>query len=304
MKKIFIILLAVISMSSVLADVISITVPYPPGGATDVWARLIAKQLTQELGNEYIVKNKPGAEGRLAVESILQQPADGRNLIVAATGPFLFNKLLFKKLNYDYTEFDAIVPMATVPIALSVGNHLKVTNLKEFVALAQTRPLNCAGSGGNSVFIGRHIMSQIKSKEVQFIPFKGSADMNMQLAAGNIDCAFDTMLAALPLHQANKFKIIATGTQSQVLPNTDLFKSVVPGLVFNSWFGIGVRVNSPGTDQLFQALRKINQDPEFQAAAKRAGFVVTDPVEHGSQWIHQEYIKYEMVREKLNIVKE
>lgn len=304
MKKILLSLLMVTTlMASALANTIAITVPFPPGGPTDAWARLISKHLNQELNNEYVVKNIPGAGGKIAVETVLRHPADGHNLIIVGSGPILFNKVLSKKINYDYTDFDTLVPMASVPFVLAVSNRLGVNNFKEFIELARKKPLNCAGSSGSGVFIGRYLMQQIKARDVEFIPFRGSADMNIQLAAGNIDCGIDTTLM-LPLHQANKLKIIATSTQKQIIPNTALFKSAVPGLVFNTWFGVGVRVNSPGSDQLFQTLRKINQNPEFQASVKNIGLEPVDPVEHGSQWIHQEYLKYDALREKLNIAKE
>lgn len=302
MKKLL--LLSLLLVSSAWANIVTVTVPHPPGGAPDVWARIVSKHLTQELDNEYVVVNRPAADGRIAIDSVLQQPADGRNLILVSTGPFLFNKILFKKLNYDYTDFDTIVPLARVPIALVVSNKLGVNNLSEFIALARTKSLNCAGSSASSVFIGRYMMQEIRSKEVQFVPFRGSADMNVQLVAGNIDCGFDTTLATLPLHQDGKFKIIATSTQTQILPNTSLFRSAVPNLVFYNWYGIGMRINSPGGDRIFRALRKINKNAEFQSAITKAGLEVVEPPEHGTQWLHQEYIKYDAIRESLKISKE
>lgn len=302
MKKLL--LLSLMLVSSAWASVVTVTVPHPPGGAPDVWARIVSKYLAQELDHDFVVVNRPAADGRIAVDNVLQQPANGRNIIVVSTGPFLFNKILFKKLNYDYTDFDTIVPLAQVPIALVVSNRLGVNNLKEFITLARTKSLNCAGSSASSVFIGRYMMQEIKSKEVQFVPFKGSADMNVQLAAGNIDCGFDTTLATLPLHQDGKFKIIATSTQTQILPNTGLFKSAVPNLVFYNWYGIGLRINSPGSDQVFKALRKINKNPEFQSVVVKAGLEIVDPPEHGTQWLHQEYLRFDAIRESLKIPKE
>jgi tripartite-type tricarboxylate transporter receptor subunit TctC len=303
MKKILFALL--FAMTSAWSNTITVTVPHPPGGAPDVWTRIVAKHLTQELGNDYIIVNKPAADGRIAIDYVASQPADGKNLITTATGPFLFNKVLFNKLNHDYTDFDIMAPMVRVPLVLSVSNSLGVSTLKEFIALAKTKSLNCAGSGASSVFVGKQFFNKINVKQVQFIPFKGSADMNVQLAAGNIDCAFDTTLAALPLHQGGKFKIIAASTESKLseVPTAMLLSSVVPGLTFYNWYGLGMKINSPGNEKIFTVLRKLNQNPAYQSEMKNRGLEIVNPPEHGSQWIHNEYQKYESMRLQLKIDK-
>ena len=302
MKKILFALL--FAMTSAWSNT-TITVPHPAGGAPDVWTRIVAKHLTQELDSDYVIVNKSAADGRVAIDYVASQPADGKNLITVSTGPFLFNKVLFNKLNHDYTSFDIIAPMVRVPFVLSVINSLGVVTLKEFIAMDKTKALNCAGSSASSVFAGKQFFDKINIKEVQFIPFKGSADMNVQLAAGNIDCAFDTTLAALPLHQGGKFKIIAASTESKLssVPTAALFNSVAPGLTFYNWYGIGVRINTPGSEKIFTVLRKLNQDPAYQAEMGKRGLEIVTPPENGSQWIHNEYQKYEALRSQLKIDK-
>jgi tripartite-type tricarboxylate transporter receptor subunit TctC len=283
----------------------TITVPHPPGGAPDVWTRIVAKNLTQELGNEYVVVNKPAADGRVAIDYVASQPADGKNLITVSTGPFLFNKVLFSRLNHDYTDFDIVAPMIRVPLALSVGNHLGVSTLNEFIALAKKKPLNCAGSSASAVFVGKQFFYKVNAGQVQFVPFKGSADMNVQLAAGNIDCAFDTTVTALPLHQGGRFKIIASSAESKLLevPTAAALSSVVPGLTFYNWYGLGIRTNTPDSEKIFTVLKKLNHNPKYQIEMHRRGLEIVDPSAHGSQWIHNEYQKYESMRLQLKINK-
>ena len=283
----------------------TITVPTPPGGAPDAWTRVIAKFLAQEIGVEYIVVNKPAAAGRVAVEHVATQPADGQNLITVATGPFLFNKVLYNNLSHDYTAFDILAPMAQVPLSLSVSNNLGVSTLAEFLNVARSKTLNCAGSSASSVFVGKQFFNHLQVRDVQFIPFRGSADMNVQLAAGTIDCAFDTVNTALSLHKNSKYKIIAVSTESRYeeVSTAALFSSVVPGLVFYNWYGIAIKVNTPNRDQIFTALRKINQDPAFRAEIVKRGLEVVNPPANGQQWIHREYLKFEAVRKQLNIEK-
>ena len=303
MKKILFALMFV--AAAAWADTTAIVVPAPPGGSTDIWTRVVAKYLAQELNKEVVVINNSTVEGRGANEYVATQPADGKTLIVAATGPFLFNKVLFKKLNHDYTSFDIVAPMVRVPLVLSVSHRLGVNDLKEFIAMAKTKPLNCAGSSASGVFTGKHFFNKLDIKDVQFIPFRGSVDMSIQLAAGNLDCAFDTSVSAMSFHKGNRFRIIATSAESPLpdVPDAALFRSVVPGLIFYNWLGVGARVNSTGNEKLFAALRKINQNPAFQAEIKQRGLEVVTPADNGSQWVHQEYQKFESLRLQLKIDK-
>lgn len=283
----------------------TITVPLPPGGVPDQWTRIVAKHLSQELATEHVVVNRPGADGRLAIEYVATQPSNGKNLITVATGPFLFNKVLFNRLPYDYNDFEILAPMVRVPLALSVGNHLGVNSLKEFIALSRTRTLNCAGSSASSVFVGKLLFHYIKPKDVQFVPFKGSADMNLQLASGNIDCAFDTTTTVLPLYKDGKYKIIAVSTETTwaELPSAALFSSVISNLSFYNWYGIGVKTNTPNSDKIFAALKKVVQDPSYQSEMARRGMEIVTPQDSGSQWIHNEYLRFETIRQQLKIEK-
>ena len=303
MKKILFALL--FAVSSAWSNPTTITVPSSAGGAPDVWTRIVTKHLTQELGGEYVVVNKPAADGRIAIDYVASLPADGKNLITVSTGPFLFSKVLYNKLNRDYSDFDIMAPMVRNPLVLSVSNNLGASTLAEFIAIAKRKSLNCAGSGPSSVFFGKQFFYKIDVKEVQFIPFKGSGDMNVQLGAGNIDCAFDTTLAALPLHQGGKFKIIASSAESKLseLPTAVLLNSVVPGLTFYNWFGLGMKTNTPGSEKIFTALRKLNLDPAYQSEMKKRGLEIVTPPENGTQWIHNEYQKYESMRLQLKIDK-
>lgn len=303
MKKLFAIFALAFSIGAG-ANTLTINVPFPPGGATDVWSRTVSRYLQDQLNRDVVVVNRPAADGRLVMEQV-HQNASGNELITAATGPFLFNKIMFKKVSTDYNDFDLVAPLVRVPTVFSTSVASGVNSWKDLVALSRTRFVNCAGSSASSVFVGKYIFQQLGIVNVTWVPFKGSADMNQQLAAGNIDCGFDTSLAALPLHRAGKFKIIAVGNRTRwsVVPEAALFSDAVPGLTFNNWYGMGMSKSAPAADRerILTVLRKINNDPGYREALERAGLEAVTAPPNGSEWIHAEYVRFEALRRSLGI---
>ena len=305
MKKILFLL--AFSVTSLWANTSVIVVPNPPGGPPDVWGRIVAQHLTHTLNEEYIVSNRPGADGRIAIEHVANQPADGKTMIVATTGSFLFSRVLQQNHKHDFNDFELLVPMVRAPVVMAVSNNLNVSNWKEFLAVAKTKSLNCAGSSSSSVFVGKQIFDHVGLRNVVFVPFRGSADMGLALASGNIDCGFDTNYPALNFHNSNKYRIIAVGTQnrSSEVPEAMLFKDIVPGLTFYNWYGLGLLKTTPVDKQnnIFNAVKRLNQSADYRDKMQRAGLEVVD-TPAGSTWVQQEYIKYNTIRESLKIPKE
>ena len=285
------------------AQPLTLVVPHPPGGA-DVYARYVAKYLSAQLNREVVVVNNPAAGGRVAVDQVAKSTS-GNEFLLASTGPFLFNKVVYKHLNSDFENFEAVTPLVRIPVVFSVSLASGANSIRDIKALSNQRTVNCSGSSASSLFLGRYHFNQLGINNVTWVPFKGSADMNTQLAAGNIDCAFDTVSPALTLHEAGKYKTVATAgaTKIKSVPEAELIKDIVPGLTFYNWYGMGVKVNTPNNDRIQAALRKINQDPGYLAEMSKRGLEVVTPQQHGSQWIHSEYVKFELIRQQLNIDK-
>jgi tripartite-type tricarboxylate transporter receptor subunit TctC len=304
MKKILFALFFITAVAC--ADTSVIVVPNPPGGPPDVWGRLVAQHLTQSLGEEYIVSNRPGADGRIAIEYVTSRPADGKTIIVATTGSFLFSRVFFKNHKYDFTNFDLLVPVVRAPVVMAVSNKLNVGNWAEFLALSRTRSLNCAGSSSSSVFVAKQIFNHVGIKDVVFVPFRGSADMGVALATGTIDCGFDSNYPAMNFHTSNKYRIIAVGTQNRYdeVPEAVLFRDIVPGLTFYNWYGIGLRKGTPLSEQnkIFNAVKQLNQSTDYRDKMQRAGLEVVD-APASTDWVQQEYIKFENLRQQLKIEK-
>lgn len=304
MKKIIFALL--FAVTSAWADTSVIVIPNPPGGPPDVWGRIVAQHLTQALRDEFVVNNRPGADGRIAIEHVASRPADGRTMIVATTGSFLFSRVLYKNHKYDFSNFDLLVPAVRAPVVMAVSNNLNVSTWQEFLALAKTRSLNCAGSSSSSVFAAKQIFDHVGIKDVVFVPFRGSADMGIALAAGNIDCGFDSNYPAMNFHSSGKYRIIAVGTQSRYseVPEATLFKDIVPGLTFYNWYGLGLLKGTPQSEQnkIFGAVKKLSQSADYRDKMQRAGLEIVDTPQ-GTAWVQQEYTKFENLRQRLKIEK-
>jgi len=305
MKKLLVALLLTLAASA-WADTLTLLVPHPPGGSPDVYSRLVAKYLSDRLGRDVIVVNKPAAAGRIAVDQAAHSTS-GDEILLASTGPFLFNKVIYKNLNTDFEHFDLIAPIARIPATFAVSNASGANSFKDILALSKQRTVNCSGSSASTLFAGKYIFSQLGIKNVTWVPFKGAAEMNTQLAAGNIDCGFDTIMPAQTLHDAGRYKIIAIGSNTKwpSIPEAVLFKDVVPGLVFYNWYGIAFPKGMPEGDKnkISAALDKINQDPVYREGVERMSFERVDTPVKGLAWVKSQYQHYDAIRQKLNIEK-
>lgn len=305
MKKLFAIFALAASLQ-VSASTLTITVPNPPGGAPDTWARLVERSLGDHLRRPVVVVNKPAADGRVAVDSVAASTT-GTDVLLAATGPFLFNRVVYQRLNATFDNFDVIGPLARVPLVFSVSNASALGSLDDVVQLSRKRTVNCAGSSASSLFLGKYVFQQLNITNVTWVPFRGSSDMSTQLVAGNIDCAFDTLLFHLPLHTGNKLKIVAvtSGTRHPAVPDIGLIRDSVPGLTFYNWYGIAVPRSwlAEERDQLFAAVRHITSQPEFKESVRRAKLEPIDAPRDSNAWVREEYQRWENIRQKLNIDK-
>jgi len=306
MKKILFLILF-FTTSVFAAPPITIVVPFPPGGFIDVFGRNIGRYLNSSLQQDVIIINRPGADGRLAMDYVAQQPANGSHLLIGSTGVTLFNRVLYTNLNTDYTAFENIVPMVRTPIVFVVSNKLGVSTFSEFIKLAQKNKLNCAGSSASSVFVGKYIFKHLTLSHIQFVPFKGSNDMIIQLMSGNIDCAFETNLVAAPLVRDKKIKMLAQGGQlyNSQTPNAILFSDIVPGLTFYNWAGVSILKATPAAEKnrIFFSLQHAASDLTYKNSISALNLeIIENPVINES-WLNHEYRKFEKIRQQLDISK-
>jgi len=291
---------------SAWSQTLSIVVPFPPGGAPDVWARILERQLGDEIKRPVVVVNRPGADGRIAMDHVATSTGNS-TVLLATTGTYLFNQVIYNKQNHNFENFDAMVPMTRIPIVFSVNPSSSIRNFRDLAQLSQQRPVTCAASSASSLFLGKYLMEQLQLKNIIWVPFRGSADMTMQLMAGNIDCGFDTLLVHLPLHASGKLKILylSSVTRHPQLPDIALLRDVIPDLTFYNWYGVAIpRSFDPAErDRIFAALRTIGGRSEYRDSVGKSNLELVDPPADSAAWVRAEYNRWETIRQRLKIPK-
>jgi tripartite-type tricarboxylate transporter receptor subunit TctC len=224
---------------------IRIVVPYPPGGASDVTARLLAMKLTDSLKQSVVVENKPGANGILALESVAKSPADGYTLLMANLGPNAINAGVYQKLPYDsIKDFTPITLTSVVPLVILVTNSMPVKTMPELIAYAKANPTKLsfasAGNGAANHLAGEMIKS-MAGIQMTHIPYKGDSPGMPDVISGTVSMMFPTIIAGMPNIKSGSMRPIAvTGAKrSSSLPDIPtVSESGIPGFEAVSWGGV------------------------------------------------------------------
>jgi len=262
---------------------ISLIVPFPPGGTTDVLARALGEKLSQALGQPIIVETKPGAGATLGADYVAKSKADGYTLLVGAVHHTIATSV-YKKLPYDFQkDFAPITTVALVPNVLVVNASTPVKNVAELVALAkaQTGKLTY-GSNGNGTaqhLIGTQFQN-LTATEIVHIPYKGSGPLATDLLGGQITMSFDTVTPVLQHIKGGKLRPLAvtTAKRSSALPDVPtLDEAGLKGFNIGTWFGILAPAATPKdiVARLNSEMVKVIQSPEFK---KRMDEIGAEPV--------------------------
>ena len=204
---------------------VTLVVPFPPGGATDTIARIVAKGMGQRLGQTVIVDSKAGAGTAIGAGAVAQAAPDGYTLLISSNTTFTVNPALKNKLPYDAQKsFESIGLVGTSPLVLLAHPSLPANNVKELVAMARAKPGTLAyGSFGNGTtsHLAGEMFKVVAGVDMLHVPYKGSAPAMSDLIGGQVQLTFDTNVAALPMLQARKVKALAvtSAKRSPSLPN-------------------------------------------------------------------------------------
>ncbi len=259
---------------------IRLVVPYPPGGPTDIVARVVAQKLQEQLGQSIVIDNKPGAGANLGAEQVARSAPDGYTLVVATTAHAI-NPSLFSKLNYSITrDFAPISQLTSGPLVIVASPTLAANNVKELIALAKSRPgaLNFASSGnGQSTHLSAELFSAMAGVKMNHVPYKGSAPALTDVMSGQADLMFDTMLSSMPFVKSGKLKAIAV-TSSERSPSAPdiptIAESGLPGYEAIAWNGILAPAGTPReiVERLNTELKKVLQSPDVKQRFDAQGF--------------------------------
>ena len=259
---------------------IRMIVPYPPGGSADVLARNLGHRLTQTLGQQVIVDNRPGAGTAIGAREAAAAAADGYTLLMGTVTSQAMNPALNPQVGYDpVKDFVAIAPVATIPFALVVRPTLAARNLKELIAMSKAAPgtLTFASAGvGTSNHLAGELLQSMAGIKLNHVPYKGSAPALNDLLGGHVDMMFDLVLTATNQVQSGKLRALAVTTRkrSAQLPDVPTFAELGwPDYEISAWFGVFAPAGVPGAivEQLNAAIRKAVESPEMKAQLAAAG---------------------------------
>ena len=260
---------------------VRIIVPFAPAGSTDIVARLIGQWLSERLGQQFVVENRPGAGTNIGTEAVVTAPADGYTLLLA--GPAnVISMALYDKLNFNFTR--DIAPIASImrfPFVMEVHPSVPTQTLAEFMAYTKANPgkvnMASAGTGSGSHLTGE-LFKMMTGLNILHVPYRGSGPALIDLIGGQVQVMFDGVPASIDHIRGGRLRALAvTGaTRSDVLPDIPTVGDFVPGYEASFVFGIGAPRNTPVeiVDKLNQAINAGLADPKIRARLADMGGAV------------------------------
>jgi len=279
---------------------VRMVVPYPPGGGTDIIARPLAQRLTEGLGQQVIVDNRAGASGNLGMESVAKTPADGYTIVLALNAQWAVNPSLYQKLPYDpVRDFAPITLLGAAPYLLVVHPTLPAKSIREFIALAKSKPneLRFSSSGnGSGAHLAAAMLDSMTGTKTTHIPYKGAGQAMPDLIAGQVQFSYVTYTAAGPFVRTGRLRAlgVTSARRSAALPDLPAISEVVPGYDAQVWYGIAAPAGTPSdiiTRLNGEAKRALNHPDMGQRLITEA----FEPIGSTPEYLGN-YIKSEIVR--------
>ena len=225
-------------------------VGFPPGGSTDIVARIMAPWLSERLGQQVIVENKPGAGTNLAAQSVISAPPDGHTLLFV-TPVNAINATLYGGLTFAFTrDIAPVAGLVAVPFVLVVNPAFPAKNVAELIDYAKANPgkISFGSAGVGSVpHMAGELFKLMAGVDMLHVPYRGSAPALTDLIAGHVQVMFDAMPASLPHVRSGALRALAvtTSARSSTLPNLPAAAETVPGYETSSWYGMGAPKGTP-----------------------------------------------------------
>ncbi|MBC7716318.1 MAG: tripartite tricarboxylate transporter substrate binding protein [Pseudorhodobacter sp.] len=258
---------------------LSLIIPYPPGGTSDVVGRQIAQRLSEEMGQTVIVENKAGAATAIGATHVARAPKDGYTLLLSAGTTFTVNPHFNDKLQYKLEDFEPVALVCTVPFAFVVKKDFPAKTLKEFAAYAKANPnkINNATNGQGSMvhLLGEMIATGLDVKMAQ-IHYKGAAPAMTDIIGGVVDSNVEALTNAVPNVNAGQYRALAvlSADRQALMPNVPTFRELgYPDIVGETWYGVFAPAGTPKpvVDKLNAALRKITSSASFVDSMRKIG---------------------------------
>ncbi len=230
---------------------VRVIAPFPPGGSVDTVGRLVAARLSESYGQTFVIDNRSGASGNIGMEIAANSPGDGYTLVVN-TVPLVTNQFLYKKVPYDVLrDFVPVSLLTSTATALIVHPSLPAKNVRDLIALAQSRSgaaLNYGGAGaGTNPHIAGELFNYLAKTNIQVIHFKGGGPAMIAALSGEISIGFPALPDTLPHVRAGKLRAlgVTSAKRAQQLPDVPVIADTLPGYEFTTWQGLLAPKNTP-----------------------------------------------------------
>ena len=269
---------------------VKIIVSFAAGGPTDILARLTAQWLSERLGQQFVVENRPGGGGNIGTEAVVRASPDGYTLLMAG-GNNAINATLYDKLNFNFIR--DIAPVATIiraPQILVVNPSVPAKSVPEFIAYAKANPgkIHMASGGtGTPPHLAGELFKMMAGVDLIHVPYRGNGPAFNDLIGGQVQVMFPSPVGLLEYIQAGKLRALAvtTATRSDALPDIPTMAEFVPGYEASGWFGVGAPRNTPSEiiDKLNKEINAGLADPKMQARLADFGGtpLVVSPADFG-----------------------
>ena len=242
------------------------------GGGTDIIARLMGQWLSERLGQPFVIENRPGANGNIGTEAVVNASPDGYTLLAVSPGAAI-NTALYDKLNFDFLrDIAPVAGIMRVPNVMGVSLSLPVKTVPEFIAYAKANPdkINMASAGsGSSNHVSGELFKMMTGVRMVHVPYRGSAPALTDLIAGQVQVLFAAVTSSIEYIKADKMRALAVTTmmRSEALPDIPTVADFVPGYEASNWWGVGAPKNTPVTivGKLNNEINAALADPQVKA---------------------------------------
>ena len=322
MFKLFHGIAAVVAMSLLAASSVAhaqdypsrtvrIVVAQPPGGGTDTIARLIADRLSKQLGQAFIVENRPGAGTLVGTETVARAAPDGYTLLVGLNGNMAVNPSLYKNLSYDpIRDFTPVAMLANYPFLLVVNKDLPAKSVKDLIAMAKAKPgtINYASAGnGTGQHLAMELFKMLTGANFTHVPYRGAQAAYIDVFSGQVPIFFDNISTAAAQVKGGMVRALAITTRerSKLLPDLPtIAESGIPTYEYHTWFGLWApnKTPRPIIEKLNAEVRKALSDPDvIKNIAASSGEPATMPLADIEPFVKAEIAKWAEVVKKAGI---
>jgi tripartite-type tricarboxylate transporter receptor subunit TctC len=247
-------------------------VAYPPGGTTDILARIMGQRLSERIGQQVLIDNRPGAGNNIGTEQVVNSAPDGYTILLVnpANG---INATLYKKLPFNFLrDIAPVAGITRVPNVMETNPNFPAKTVAEFIAYGKANPgkINMASSGnGTSVHLSGELFMAMTGIKMTHVPYRGANPALTDLIAGTVDVLFDNLPSSIEFIRGGKLRALAVTTEKRnaALPDVPTVADTVPGYEASAWFGIGAPKNTPPEviAKLNKAVNDALADPKMQA---------------------------------------